>query len=65
MPWRGDTDSMIDRFDVRAHLDAPPPTSDTHPKLTAEEDWEERQANYERYRILIQNDFLGSEYGVL
>lgn len=58
MPWRGDADSMIDRFDVRAHLDALPPTSITSPKMTAEEDWEERQANYERYRILIQNDFL-------
>ncbi|KAG0723524.1 CLK4-associating serine/arginine rich protein [Chionoecetes opilio] len=59
MPWRGDADSMIDRFDVRAHLDALPPPSAASPKLTAEEDWEERQANYERYRILIQNDFLG------
>ncbi|KAK7060648.1 hypothetical protein SK128_024655 [Halocaridina rubra] len=59
MPWRGDADSMIDRFDVRAHLDALPPTSASSPKLTPEEDWEERQANYERYRILIQNDFLG------
>ncbi|MPC61851.1 CLK4-associating serine/arginine rich protein [Portunus trituberculatus] len=58
MPWRGDADSMIDRFDVRAHLDALPPLSVTSPKMTAEEDWEERQANYERYRILIQNDFL-------
>lgn len=62
MPWRGDADSMIDRFDVRAHLDTLPPPSNTSPKLTAEEDWEERQANYERYRILIQNDFLGSEF---
>ena len=62
MPWRGDADSMIDRFDVRAHLDALPPPSVTSPKMTAEEDWEERQANYERYRILIQNDFLASEF---
>ncbi|KAG7170678.1 CLK4-associating serine/arginine rich protein-like [Homarus americanus] len=58
MPWRGDSDSMIDRFDVRAHLDDLPPVSSSSLKLTAEEDWEERQANYERYRILIQNDFL-------
>lgn len=21
MPWQGDTNNMIDRFDVRAHLD--------------------------------------------
>lgn len=52
---------MIDRFDVRAHLDTLPAVSTGSPKLTPEEDWEERQANYERYRILIQNDFLASE----
>lgn len=62
MPWRGDIDSMIDRFDVRAHLDDLPPTSTSAIKLSAEEDWEERQANYERYRILIQNDYLGSKF---
>lgn len=53
---------MIDRFDVRAHLDTLPSVSTGSPKLTPEEDWEERQANYERYRILIQNDFLASKY---
>jgi hypothetical protein len=27
MPWQGDTDNMIDRFDVRAHLDIIPEVS--------------------------------------
>lgn len=60
MPWRGDKDSMIDRFDVRAHLDEIP-TFDRNlvETLTNEQMWEERQANYERYRILVQNEFLG------
>jgi hypothetical protein len=26
MPWQGQTDNMIDRFDVRAHLDFMPQT---------------------------------------
>jgi len=59
MPWRGDADSIIDRFDVRAHLDSLPPVPDTSPVRTTEEDWEERQANYERYRIIVQNTFMG------
>ncbi|RXG69655.1 CLK4-associating serine/arginine rich protein [Armadillidium vulgare] len=60
MPWRGDKESMIDRFDVRAHLDDIP-TFDRNEldNSTPEQLWEERQANYERYRILIQNEFLG------
>lgn len=51
---------MIDRFDVRAHLDEIP-TFDRNlvETLTNEQMWEERQANYERYRILVQNEFLG------
>ena len=61
LPWRGDTGCMIDRFDVRAHLDEIPSYSvdEEEDKKTAE-DWEERQANYERYRILVQNDFMES-----
>ncbi|KAF4532166.1 hypothetical protein B566_EDAN002227 [Ephemera danica] len=60
MPWLGQTDNLIDRFDVRAHLDHIPevPTADV--KVSSTEDtWEERQVNYERYRILVQNEFLG------
>lgn len=55
-------DNMIDRFDGRAYLDldkipvAPRPTKEgiAEPELSTEE----RLCNYERYRILAQNDFL-------
>lgn len=61
MPWQGHPDVLIDRFDVRAHLDTIPeykaPTE--APALSDEQREEERQANYERYRTLVQNDFLG------
>lgn len=57
VPWQGQRDNLIDRFDVRAHLDCIPPISklsDIEPEISQEE----RQCNYERYRILAQNDFL-------
>lgn len=56
MPWQGQQDNLIDRFDVRAHLDFIPAVikSDTVEEISQEE----RQCNYERYRILAQNDFL-------
>lgn len=58
MPWQGDTNNMIDRFDVRAHLDIIPDIKT--PEIPPEElSQEERQCNYERYRILAQNAFLG------
>ncbi|KAH9642205.1 hypothetical protein HF086_005535 [Spodoptera exigua] len=58
MPWQGDTNNMIDRFDVRAHLDYIPEVR--YPEIPPEElSPEERQCNYERYRILAQNVFLG------
>ncbi|KAK4887005.1 hypothetical protein RN001_003276 [Aquatica leii] len=55
MPWQGQADNLIDRFDVRAHLDYIPPV-----KKQDDEDltYEERQTNYERYRIIAQNSFL-------
>ncbi|XP_047997754.1 CLK4-associating serine/arginine rich protein isoform X2 [Leguminivora glycinivorella] len=58
MPWQGDTSNMIDRFDVRAHLDYIPEVKNPY---VAPEDLsqEERQCNYESYRILAQNAFLG------
>lgn len=58
MPWQGQHENLIDRFDVRAHLDYIPPIS----KHTEQEEIapEERHCNYESYRILAQNDFLGS-----
>uniref|UniRef100_A0A8C2H8B4 CLK4-associating serine/arginine rich protein n=1 Tax=Cyprinus carpio TaxID=7962 RepID=A0A8C2H8B4_CYPCA len=58
MPWQGDTSNMIDRFDVRAHLDYIP--TYTPPLLnttTPEQESEERKCSYERYRGLVQNDF--------
>lgn len=57
MPWQGQSDNLIDRFDARAHLDFIPPISTTKP--LEDISTEERQCNYERYRILAQNDFLG------
>lgn len=58
MPWQGHPDILIDRFDVRAHLDTIVET----PNIKKEEEemtYEERTMNYERYRILVQNEFLG------
>ena len=66
MPWQGQPDILIDRFDVRAHLDIIP----SHPKKddsdssndgSNDELWEERQASYERYRILVQNEFIAGK----
>lgn len=56
MSWQGAPDILIDRFDVRAHLDLIPEY-----KGSPEEElsYDERLINYERYRILVQNDFLG------
>lgn len=55
MPWQGQADNLIDRFDVRAHLDYIPPVEKQEEK---ELTYEERQLNYERYRIIAQNSFL-------
>lgn len=58
MPWQGNDDNLIDRFDVRAHLDwipEAPDTIDVDIALTSED----RHINYERYRIIVQNEFLG------
>ncbi|XP_017792693.1 PREDICTED: CLK4-associating serine/arginine rich protein-like isoform X2 [Habropoda laboriosa] len=58
MPWQGNEDNLIDRFDVRAHLDwipEAPDCIDVDIALTSED----RHINYERYRIIVQNEFLG------
>ena len=62
MPWQGNKENMIDRFDGRAHLDYLPeiPARDSDEELDRDEVRERRLANYERYRILVQNDFLKS-----
>ncbi|XP_055003786.1 CLK4-associating serine/arginine rich protein isoform X2 [Boleophthalmus pectinirostris] len=58
MPWQGDTSNMIDRFDVRAHLDYIPVYNPSEvDDQTPEQEMEERKCNYERYRGLVQNDF--------
>lgn len=57
VPWQGQQDNLIDRFDVRAHLDYIPPVTKCS-DVDNEVSQEERQCNYERYRILAQNDFL-------
>uniref|UniRef100_UPI00398E4BDB CLK4-associating serine/arginine rich protein isoform X2 n=1 Tax=Pristiophorus japonicus TaxID=55135 RepID=UPI00398E4BDB len=60
MPWQGDTNNMIDRFDVRAHLDyIPEYMAPFLSALSPEHDNDERKCNYERYRGLVQNDFAG------
>ncbi|XP_037088283.1 CLK4-associating serine/arginine rich protein-like [Pollicipes pollicipes] len=61
MPWQGDPEVFIDRFDGRAHLDMisevrpSPLASDLDGLPLAEAD----QINFERYRILVQNEFAG------
>uniref|UniRef100_A0A1Q3G3C2 Putative swap mrna splicing regulator n=1 Tax=Culex tarsalis TaxID=7177 RepID=A0A1Q3G3C2_CULTA len=63
MPWQGQKDNLIDRFDVRAHLDYIAPVASKPDQPAAAEDdvldMEERSMNYERYRVLAQNEFLG------
>ena len=64
MPWQGQKENLIDRFDVRAHLDIIPEISrrDSQDEdLDRDQLRELRDTNYERYRILIQNDFLKSK----
>lgn len=58
VPWRGDESNMIDRFDVRAHLDVIPTCS-----KESDQDSEpiDDRLHYERWRTLITNDFTGVE----
>lgn len=63
MPWQGNADNLIDRFDVRAHLDIIPEWQNTNSGGKSQSALEEEQnpgINYERYRILIQSDLSGS-----
>ena len=60
MPWAGDNKILIDRFDARANLDCVPEynSKTANNELTPEENKELRITNYERYKILIQNQYL-------
>lgn len=59
MKWQGQSDNVIDRFDVRAHLDYIPPVKPSKDEPDAPVSAEERHINYERFRVLAQNEFLG------
>lgn len=53
-PWQGNAEVLIDRYDVRSHIDyipEPPKSS-----KSSDADHEEGKCNYERYRILVQNE---------
>lgn len=65
MPWQGQLDNMIDRFDGRAYLDIDKIPIAPKGKEVEELSADERQCNYERYRILAQNDFLGIYYFII
>uniref|UniRef100_T2M946 CLK4-associating serine/arginine rich protein n=1 Tax=Hydra vulgaris TaxID=6087 RepID=T2M946_HYDVU len=58
MPWQGDNEILIDRFDVRAHLDFIPEPVD----CTEETDEDKLiwKCNYESYRTLVQIDATGA-----
>lgn len=60
MPWQGNKDNMIDRFDVRAHLDMIP-DHQSGPEVVGKEE-NLSMLNYERYRILIQNEATKSSF---
>lgn len=62
MPWQGNKETIIDRFDVRAHLEYIPeaarPTAGSSEPVNLDGDVDSiGELNYERYRILIQNEF--------
>ena len=65
MPWQGDSSVTIDRFDGRAHLDfiaefkpAADAAANDEDVIAGLSSKERREVMYERYRILVQNDFL-------
>ncbi|KAI8483371.1 hypothetical protein Bbelb_388340 [Branchiostoma belcheri] len=60
MPWQGDTENMVDRFDVRAHLDfIPEYKGEDSDWKTSEAYKEEQKANYERYRTMVLKEVQG------
>ncbi|CAH1264162.1 CLASRP [Branchiostoma lanceolatum] len=60
MPWQGDNENMVDRFDVRAHLDfIPEYKGEDSDWKNSEEYKEEQKANYERYRTMVLKEVQG------
>eukprot|EP00731_Ephydatia_muelleri_P022117 Em0014g708a len=58
IPWQGDPDNLISRYDVRIHMDLIPDYSKLpEPALSRDEEVEEARCNYERYRALVLNAF--------
>uniref|UniRef100_A0A1I7RP40 DRY_EERY domain-containing protein n=1 Tax=Bursaphelenchus xylophilus TaxID=6326 RepID=A0A1I7RP40_BURXY len=57
--WQGDSNILIDRFDVRAHLDSIDESKHKKTTLSQEEEVEEIQCDFERYKIVILNEFEG------
>lgn len=58
MPWIADSSILIDRFDARSHLDSVSSVVKSQIE-TQEALLEDRQLNYERFRVLVFNAFLG------
>lgn len=55
MPFLGDAKNLIDRFDVRAHLDRVEEYAGDETQILDEGE-EGRSCNYERYRTIVRNE---------
>lgn len=55
--WQGDPSVLIDRFDVRSHLDFIPPVKKKSLEPDSEDERQELVCDFERYRVLIINEF--------
>ncbi|KHJ96267.1 hypothetical protein OESDEN_03775 [Oesophagostomum dentatum] len=55
--WQGDPSILIDRFDARAHLDYIAPVKKKSVEPDSEDEKQEIVCDFERYRILVINDF--------
>ncbi|KAI1284833.1 CLK4-associating serine/arginine rich protein [Halotydeus destructor] len=61
VPWAADANTLIDRFDARAYLDRLPEDSSVKEKSHGvSTSLEERDSNYERWKNLVQNEFLSN-----